>query len=172
MSFFFFSIFDAGSENQETKLWFCFNQKCLSLFWETLRFFPQSHLEFKPFPQPKCEEHEVPSTKKPLLRKTQVSQTIKNPFLSLKEATFLRGWGWDFSYCWKNFCNIEVFLCSGCDGTGGSSVPELRVFIRRKRVKKTVEVIAKEVKEESSGKKVMVFLNLYYFWIEMVVTYI
>lgn len=60
----------------------------------------------------------------------------------------------------------------GCDGTGGSSVPELRVFIRRKRVKKTVEVIAKEVKEESSGKKVMVFLNLYYFWIEMVVTYI
>lgn len=43
----------------------------------------------------------------------------------------------------------------GCDGTGGSSVPELRVFIRRKRVKKTVEVIAKEVKEESSGKKVM-----------------
>ncbi|KAL3335803.1 hypothetical protein AABB24_031831, partial [Solanum stoloniferum] len=32
----------------------------------------------------------------------------------------------------------------GCDGSGGSSVPELRVFIRRKRVKKTVEVIAKE----------------------------
>ncbi|WMV35631.1 hypothetical protein MTR67_029016 [Solanum verrucosum] len=43
----------------------------------------------------------------------------------------------------------------GCDGSGGSSVPELRVFIRKKRVKKTVEVIAKEVKEESSGKKLV-----------------
>ncbi|KAH0668170.1 endonuclease III homolog 1, chloroplastic [Solanum tuberosum] len=43
----------------------------------------------------------------------------------------------------------------GCDGSGGSSVPELRVFIRRKRVKKTVEIIAKEVKEESSGKKLV-----------------
>ncbi|XP_055829335.1 endonuclease III homolog 1, chloroplastic-like isoform X1 [Solanum dulcamara] len=41
----------------------------------------------------------------------------------------------------------------GSDGSGGSSVPELRVFIRKKRVKNTVEVIAKEVKEESSGKK-------------------
>ncbi|XP_016476757.1 endonuclease III homolog 1, chloroplastic isoform X2 [Nicotiana tabacum] len=41
----------------------------------------------------------------------------------------------------------------GSEGSGGSSVPELRVFVRRKRVKKTVEVIAKEVKEESSAQK-------------------
>ncbi|XP_059300206.1 endonuclease III homolog 1, chloroplastic-like isoform X1 [Lycium ferocissimum] len=41
----------------------------------------------------------------------------------------------------------------GSQGSGGSSVPELRVFVRKKRVKKTLEVIAAEVKEESSGKK-------------------
>ncbi|MCD7462648.1 alpha,alpha-trehalase nth1 [Datura stramonium] len=42
----------------------------------------------------------------------------------------------------------------GSGGSGGSSVPEFRVFVRKKRVKKTMEeVIAKEVKEESSGKK-------------------
>ncbi|KAK4370688.1 hypothetical protein RND71_010163 [Anisodus tanguticus] len=41
----------------------------------------------------------------------------------------------------------------GCEGLDGSLVPELRVFVRKKRVKKTVEVIAKEVKEESYGKK-------------------
>ncbi|KAF3621120.1 Endonuclease III -like protein 2, chloroplastic [Capsicum annuum] len=38
---------------------------------------------------------------------------------------------------------------------GGSSVPELRVFVRKKRVKKTLEVIAKEVKEESSGRNLV-----------------
>ncbi|KAJ8559816.1 hypothetical protein K7X08_003874 [Anisodus acutangulus] len=42
----------------------------------------------------------------------------------------------------------------GSEGLGGSSVPELRVFVRKKRIKKTVEeVIAKEFKEESFGKK-------------------
>ncbi|XP_009781249.1 endonuclease III homolog 1, chloroplastic isoform X1 [Nicotiana sylvestris] len=41
----------------------------------------------------------------------------------------------------------------GSEGSGGSSVPEFRVFVRKKRVKKTLEVMDKEVKEESSGKK-------------------
>ncbi|PHU15741.1 Endonuclease III -like protein 2, chloroplastic [Capsicum chinense] len=51
---------------------------------------------------------------------------------------------------------VTILTPSLCyDGSGRSSVPELRVFVRKKRVKKTLEVIAKEVKEESSGRNLV-----------------
>ncbi|CAK9157879.1 unnamed protein product [Ilex paraguariensis] len=42
---------------------------------------------------------------------------------------------------------------SGPEACRGSSVPEVGVFIRKKRMKKTVESVAKEVKTVPHGQK-------------------